>query len=124
MGYRRSVLISAVDRPLARIALGLIWLYQRTWSRWHGRVCLFAPSCSKRSAAAFRTHGFFDGLRKTRAQLAECCGDYSMRLNENGGVELISNAGRVFSEAEINPRIAGKFDFARELAAMAHDPAS
>jgi putative component of membrane protein insertase Oxa1/YidC/SpoIIIJ protein YidD len=103
------------DRCLAVGAVLAIRLYQVTWSRWHGRTCLFSPSCSRRAAEHFRRLGFAEGLRRTRAQLGDCCGDYSMRLGPDGRVELVTRSGAIVAEGELNPAIVARFRFPHDL---------
>lgn len=82
--------------------------YQLTFSRIHGRTCLFAPSCSHRALLHFKHLGFTHGLSATRQQLNQCKGDYSLRLNDNGAVELLTHTGSVVAHGDINPVIRDK----------------
>ena len=62
----------------ARVAIGLVWLYQRTLSPVLPAVfgpaggCRFHPTCSHYAIGAFRTHGFFAGLGLTAWRLLKC----------------------------------------------------
>jgi putative component of membrane protein insertase Oxa1/YidC/SpoIIIJ protein YidD len=117
MGHSHTVL-SWFDTGLARLMIFAIRIYQFTWSGVHGRTCLFCPSCSWRAIQHFRTAGFREGIRLTRAQLVECCGDYSMRFDEAGRIELITKSGVVVREGDINPVIAERLTFARDFASL------
>jgi putative component of membrane protein insertase Oxa1/YidC/SpoIIIJ protein YidD len=108
-----------LDSVLALVAVIAIRVYQLTYSRVHGRTCLFRPTCSHRAITLFRTHGFAEGLRRTRRQLSECCGEYSMRLNQIGNVELLTRSGEVVPEEQVNPSIVARMEFARTFATAA-----
>jgi len=118
MGHSHSGLISLVDMPLAFLARLTIRVYQLTVSRRLNRTCLFAPTCSHRALALFRENGFFGGVAMTRAQLEQCRGNYSVRFDGQGAMELLTASGRVVSEIEINPqiirRIKSGFNFDRQ----------
>lgn len=47
--------------PLALLALGLIWIYQKTLSRVIGAQCRYSPSCSNYTKVAIERFGFFKG---------------------------------------------------------------
>jgi putative component of membrane protein insertase Oxa1/YidC/SpoIIIJ protein YidD len=97
-----------IDLLLARLAVAAIRLYQWIGRPWFRRVCLFRPTCSHRGIALLRQHGFRSGLPLVRQQVRECNENYSLRLNGAGEVELVTSAGRVVPEREVNPRIAAK----------------
>lgn len=91
---------------LKYLAIFSIQGYQLFGRRFFRRTCLFRPSCSRRAISYFSRYGFKKGLQLTRQQLAECRGNYSLRINKYGAVELITGAGKVVSEPDINPEIA------------------
>lgn len=95
-----------VDFLLKSFAILLIKLYQVFGRRLLRRTCLFHPSCSRRSLIFFKRCGFWKGLQLTRRQLSECRGNYSLRFNNLGAVEMITHSGRVIAEHNINPKIA------------------
>lgn len=107
MGNGGSVLIRRPlwDWLLARIAIGLLWIYKRCISRFTGRTCLFHPSCSMRSLTLFRQRGFVEGLSGTRAQLFDCYPEYSLSFGDGGRIRLVTRSGRTFSEEEIAPSV-------------------
>ncbi len=95
-----------IDSFLKNLAILSIKLYQVFGRRLLRRNCLFHPSCSRRSLIFFRRYGFRKGLELTRRQLTECKGDYSLRFNASGEVEMITHSGQVVPECDINPKIA------------------
>jgi putative component of membrane protein insertase Oxa1/YidC/SpoIIIJ protein YidD len=97
-----------IDALLARLAIVAIRLYQWFGRPWFRRVCLFHPTCSHRGITLLRQHGFRRGLPLVRQQIQECNGAYSLRVNRAGEVELVTSAGRVVPEQEVNPLIASK----------------
>lgn len=94
-----------LDQFLKYIAIFSIRLYQLLGRRFIRRTCLFHPSCSRRALFYFRHYGFQRGLRLTQQQLSECRGDYSLRLNPSGEVEMITHSGEIVAEQNINPKI-------------------
>jgi putative component of membrane protein insertase Oxa1/YidC/SpoIIIJ protein YidD len=108
MGNSGRGRIKVIDRTLAWFAVRFIRIYQKTISPFHGRTCLFEPTCSHRAVAYFKQYGFHEGLRATRNQLADCRGDYSLRLDSRGRVELLTHSGSVVSSSGINPVISAK----------------
>ncbi|MBL6432154.1 MAG: membrane protein insertion efficiency factor YidD [Alphaproteobacteria bacterium] len=56
----------------ARIALGLIRVYQLTLSAFIGRSCRYAPSCSEYTSDAIRRHGLWAGVWIGLARLQRC----------------------------------------------------
>ena len=54
------------------LPLLLIKIYQLTLSPYIGQCCRFTPSCSRYSAEAFRTHGFWRGMFLTIRRIARC----------------------------------------------------
>lgn len=56
----------------ARIALGLIRVYQVTLSAFIGRSCRYAPSCSEYTSDAIRRHGLWAGVWIGLARLQRC----------------------------------------------------
>lgn len=66
----------AVSLP-ARIASGLIWIYQQAVSPALAALnptcgCRFAPTCSHYAREALREHGLFAGLFLALRRLAKC----------------------------------------------------
>jgi len=53
-------------------ALGLIYLYQRTWSRVTPPSCRFVPSCSHYGHDAIEKFGLLKGGWLTLMRLARC----------------------------------------------------
>lgn len=56
----------------ARVALVLIWLYQRLLSPWFGRTCRFEPSCSQYAACCIERFGVFHGSILGLRRIARC----------------------------------------------------
>ncbi len=94
-----------IDFILKNLAILSIKLYQIFGRKLLCRICLFHPSCSRRSVEFFKRYGFSKGLELTRQQLSKCRGDYSLRLNHYGQVEMITHSGKVVPEFDINPKI-------------------
>lgn len=107
MGHRSSVL-GSVDRLAAIPAVAAIKVYQLAFSRFVRRTCLFRPSCSRHAAYLFRRFGFRLGWALTRRRLARCHGDYSMRIDALGQVELITRCGKLVRQSKVNPAIASR----------------
>jgi putative membrane protein insertion efficiency factor len=67
-----------VGRLPARALLGLVWVYQRTFSPLLPAVfgpgcgCRFSPTCSHYAAEALRTHGALAGSALTLWRLLKC----------------------------------------------------
>jgi putative membrane protein insertion efficiency factor len=57
---------------IARLLLGLIFLYQRTLSRLLGPHCRFHPSCSHYTAACLERFGAGRGLWLSARRIARC----------------------------------------------------
>jgi putative membrane protein insertion efficiency factor len=55
-----------------RLALGLIRLYQSTWSRYAPSVCRFTPSCSQYTYEAIIRHGVFRGCWLGMRRILRC----------------------------------------------------
>lgn len=57
---------------LARLVLGLIWLYQKTLSPFVGMHCRFHPSCSRYTAEAVRRFGAIRGSWMGLRRICRC----------------------------------------------------
>jgi len=64
--------LSLISRMAILLPLLLIKIYQLTLSPFIGQCCRFEPSCSRYSAEAFRTHGFWRGLILTVYRIIRC----------------------------------------------------
>jgi len=98
----------AIDGLLKYLAIAAIRIYQIFGRRLVRRTCLFHPSCSRRAVIYFSRYGFRKGLHLTKEQLSECLANYSLRINPEGAVEMITASGKVISEPDINPRVAAR----------------
>ncbi|WP_093807083.1 membrane protein insertion efficiency factor YidD [Stappia sp. ES.058] len=58
--------------PVARVAIGLIRVYQLTLSAFIGRSCRYAPTCSEYTSDAIRQHGLWAGVWIGLARLQRC----------------------------------------------------
>jgi putative membrane protein insertion efficiency factor len=56
----------------ARFLLGLIWIYQRSFSAVMGRDCRFYPTCSAYTAEAIRRFGAGKGALLGVARICRC----------------------------------------------------
>ncbi|MGL1904248.1 MAG: membrane protein insertion efficiency factor YidD [Fibrobacterales bacterium] len=54
------------------IAIYIVKIYQYTLSPLLGPRCRFEPSCSHYSIEAFKTHGFFKGIKLTLFRIIRC----------------------------------------------------
>ena len=48
-------------RPLTKLLIGMIRLYQITLSPWLGGACRYTPTCSNYGIQALEKHGAFKG---------------------------------------------------------------
>ncbi|TAO01577.1 membrane protein insertion efficiency factor YidD [Sodalinema sp.] len=97
-----------LDWILNKLAILGILIYQGIGRRFYKRTCLFEPTCSRYAVQCFKNHPFKQALNLTRSRLSECQGTYSLRLDRQGKVEMITHSGRVVTEAEISPIIGLK----------------
>ena len=107
MGHRYSVL-TIPDHALGWVTIGCVRLYQVFVSRFLRRTCLFSPSCSRYAIQVLRRFGFSKGWALVRRRLGRCRGDYSLRFNASGDIELVTHTGRVIRERGVNPAIANR----------------
>jgi len=61
-----------ISRAAIILPLLLIRLYQIFLSPFIGQSCRFTPSCSRYSAEAFKTHGFWKGMYLTIYRILRC----------------------------------------------------
>ncbi len=57
---------------MRRVALGLIRLYQGTWSRMMPSVCRFTPSCSRYTYEAIERYGLPRGIWMGLKRILRC----------------------------------------------------
>lgn len=57
---------------MARLLLGLIWLYRHSLSYFVGRHCRFMPSCSLYATEAIRRHGAWRGGGLAVRRICRC----------------------------------------------------
>lgn len=57
---------------MKRMAIGLIKLYQVTWSQVAPHSCIFQPTCSQYSREAIEKYGVCKGCWLTIKRLARC----------------------------------------------------
>lgn len=108
MGHRNSFLVRIVDLVLSPAVIFAIRIYQRTLSAHLGRVCLYSPTCSHQGIAYVRRFGAIVGIALIRRRLSACNGQYSLRMDGTGAVEMVQESGRIVREERLNPRIANK----------------
>ncbi|MDH4981662.1 membrane protein insertion efficiency factor YidD [Hyphomicrobium sp. D-2] len=99
------------DVIAAQIMLRIIGLYQVLLSPLLGKQCLFSPTCSNRSAAVIRKHGWSIGMPLASAQIRRCCGNFRVGLNADEKIELRCSDGTVFAEEELSPAILERYGF-------------
>ncbi|MBI1650487.1 membrane protein insertion efficiency factor YidD [Hyphomicrobium sulfonivorans] len=97
------------DAIAAQIMLRVIGVYQVLLSPLLGQQCLFSPTCSNRSAALIREHGWSTGMPIARAQLRRCCGNFRVSLNADDKIELRCSDGTVFTEEELSPAFLQRY---------------
>jgi putative component of membrane protein insertase Oxa1/YidC/SpoIIIJ protein YidD len=100
--------LTVFDYALGWVAIGCVRLYQIFVCRFINRTCLFSPSCSRYAIQVLRRYGFSTGWALIRRRLSICNGDYSMRINATGAVELVTSCGRIIRQRGINPAIASR----------------
>lgn len=59
-------------RPLTKILIGLIRLYQITLSPWLGGACRYTPTCSNYGIQALEKYGAFKGSWLTIKRVLSC----------------------------------------------------
>ena len=59
-------------RPLTKLLIGLIRLYQITLSPWLGGVCRYTPTCSNYGIQALEKYGAFKGSWLTLKRVLSC----------------------------------------------------
>ena len=59
-------------RPLTKLFIGLIRLYQITLSPWLGGACRYTPTCSNYGIEALQKHGAFKGGWLTIKRVVSC----------------------------------------------------
>ncbi|MGF1592142.1 MAG: membrane protein insertion efficiency factor YidD [Kiloniellaceae bacterium] len=91
-----------LDNLLAILAMVIVSLYRVTLSRWLGNQCLFYPSCSQRAMDSLRNAGWTQGVAEIDAQLHRCTGDFLIRLNEAGRLELETVDGLTLCQEELS----------------------
>jgi uncharacterized protein len=103
-----------IPRPLesqaASGAIALIKAYQRTLSPWLGRQCLFRPSCSNRAIDHLNRLGWTRGMPEIEAQLCRCCGNFVIRIAQDGRLELETQDGCIFSEDDLSDCLLSQYN--------------
>ena len=59
-------------RPLTKLLIGLIRLYQITLSPWIGGACRYTPTCSNYGIQALEKYGAFKGSWLTIKRVVSC----------------------------------------------------
>ena len=59
-------------RPLTKLLIGLIRLYQITLSPWLGGACRYTPTCSNYGIQALEKYGAFKGSWLTLKRVLSC----------------------------------------------------
>ena len=59
-------------RPLIKLLIGLIRLYQITLSPWLGGACRYTPTCSNYGIQALEKYGAFKGSWLTLKRVLSC----------------------------------------------------
>ena len=59
-------------RPLTKLLIGLIRLYQITLSPWLGGACRYTPTCSNYGIEALQKYGAFKGGWLTIKRVVSC----------------------------------------------------
>ena len=57
---------------LARVAIVFVKTYKACLSPYLSPACRFAPTCSEYAIEAFKTFGFFKGLKLTCKRIGKC----------------------------------------------------
>tara|TARA_S200000501_G_C20649912_1_gene666977 strand:+ start:354 stop:626 length:273 start_codon:yes stop_codon:yes gene_type:complete len=60
-----------IGLSLSNLVIFLIKIYQN-FSLFSGPTCRFIPTCSEYAIEAFKTHGFYVGLKLTIIRLSSC----------------------------------------------------
>ena len=59
-------------RPLTKLLIGLIRVYQITLSHWLGGACRYTPTCSNYGIQALEKYGAFKGSWLTLKRVLSC----------------------------------------------------
>lgn len=100
---------TALDRPLALVAVAVIEWYRRRLSHRTGRCCMFSPSCSQRAIASIAQKGFRAGVAEASAQLRRCGGSYTLIRTCGGDTTLITADGQSFGSDQLSFAVTGRF---------------
>jgi putative component of membrane protein insertase Oxa1/YidC/SpoIIIJ protein YidD len=98
-----------LDTQAARLAIMLVKAYQRLLSPWLGQQCLFRPSCSYRAIEHLTQLRWTRGIREIDVQLGRCCGNFIIRVTEDGLLELETDDGRIFPEEELSDFVLAQY---------------
>ncbi|MEQ9641455.1 MAG: membrane protein insertion efficiency factor YidD [Alphaproteobacteria bacterium] len=94
-----------LDRILLPLGLFAIRIYRAILSPWLGRQCLFRPTCSQRALRSLSRFGWTGGIREISNQLRRCSGNYLLRLNKDGNLEMQTLDGTIYPESELSSLI-------------------
>jgi putative membrane protein insertion efficiency factor len=61
-----------VGRVIKEVIIGLIYVYQYTFSILFGPCCRFNPSCSTYASLSIQRFGIIEGIRLTLRRLIKC----------------------------------------------------
>lgn len=100
---------ATLDGATGKVAVLTVILYRRCLSHWLGNQCLFSPSCSQHALNVLRESGWNVGVTALRDQLQRCCGDFLIRLNDEGALELETVDGLVVSQDKLSQFVIDKF---------------
>ncbi|MDF1795384.1 MAG: membrane protein insertion efficiency factor YidD [Coxiellaceae bacterium] len=67
----RAIIAACYSAPRQAL-IGLVWVYQRGFSRFSRAHCRFYPSCSEYAKQAFNQRGALIGLAYTVKRLLKC----------------------------------------------------
>lgn len=91
------------------VTRSLIQTYRITLSPWLGRQCLFQPSCSERSHTYLNNRGWVRGIEEVDRQLHRCCGNFVVRVTQEGFLEVETVDGEVFPEEELSSLLLAQY---------------
>ena len=100
MGNRNSPQ-AVIDATITFAVILAVRLYQILLSRWIGRKCQFRTSCSRFALQQLHSCDWRLAIQATKERLNDCCGSYSLRMNEAAQVEMLTISGRKYAESEL-----------------------
>jgi putative component of membrane protein insertase Oxa1/YidC/SpoIIIJ protein YidD len=98
-----------LDSIFTAVASVAVNTYRLGFSHWLGKQCLFRQTCSEHALAMLRDSGWNEGMGEIRDRLTRCCGDFRIRIDGNGRLELETVDGLIFRQDHLSDFIIGQY---------------